>query len=92
MFFKTDSKIDSQTGVMSIYYRLVESYRDVLGNTRHRTVLSVGRMDGITPEQLWAIADGINARYRGEQLLFPEGDPLVEYYTNLFWNRLYQNQ
>ena len=50
MFFKTDSKIDSQTGVMSIYYRLVESYRDVLGNTRHRTVLSVGRMDGITPE------------------------------------------
>jgi hypothetical protein len=88
MFFKTNSKIDSQTGIMSTYYRLVESYRDILGNTRHRTILSVGRMDDIKPRQLWAIADALNARYRGEQFLFSEGSPIVEHYTNLFWDRL----
>jgi hypothetical protein len=88
MFFKTDSKIDSQTGMMSIYYRLVESYRDILGDTRHRTVMSVGRMDDIKPQQLWAIADALNARYQGKQFLFSEESPLVEHYTNLYWNRL----
>ncbi|MCL2041162.1 MAG: hypothetical protein FWG84_03860 [Bacteroidales bacterium] len=65
-------KTDLQTGKMQIYYRLVESYRDILGNTRSRTILSVGRLDGIKAEQLWAIADGLNARYRGEAILFPE--------------------
>ena len=88
MFFKTDLKIDPQTKIMVIYYRLVESYRDILGNTRHRTVLPVGRMDDIKPQQLWAIADAINARYRGEAFLFSQEDPIVEYYTDLFWSRL----
>ena len=60
MFFRTQSKIDPQTKEMYIYYRLVESYRDVMGDTRSRTVLSVGRMEGIKPQQLWAIADGLN--------------------------------
>ena len=72
MFFRTQSKIDPQTKEMYIYYRLVESYRDVMGDTRSRTVLSVGRMEGIKPQQLWAIADGLNARYRCEPFLFPE--------------------
>ena len=55
MFFRTQSKIDSQTKEMYIYYRLVESYRDIVGDTRARTILSVGRMEGIKPQQLWAI-------------------------------------
>jgi len=88
MFFRTQSKIDPQTKEMYIYYRLVESYRDVMGDTRSRTVLSVGRMEGIKPQQLWAIADGLNARYRCEPFLFPEESPVVEYYVNLFWERL----
>ena len=81
MFFRTDSRIDTQTKEMYISYRLVESYRDIVGDTRHRTVLTVGRMDDITPEQLWAIADGREARYRGEQFLFAES-PRVENYLS----------
>ena len=76
MFFRTQSKIDPQTKEMYIYYRLVESYRDVMGDTRSRTVLSVGRMEGIKPQQLWAIADGLNARYRCEPFLFSEESPV----------------
>jgi hypothetical protein len=88
MFFRTQSKIDPDTKEMYIYYRLVESYRDIVGDTRSRTLLTVGRMEGIKPQQLWAIADGLNARYRGELFLFPEESPIVEQYVNQFWERL----
>jgi len=87
MFFKTASRIDSQTREMSIYYRLVENYRNVLGDTRQRTILSIGRMEGINPKELWAIADGLNAQYRGEQRLFQE-NPVVEGYIKSIWERL----
>ena len=87
MFFRTDSRIDSQTKEMYVSYRLVESYRDIVGDTRHRTILTVGRMDGITPQQLWSIADGLNARYEGAQFLFPES-PVVKHYVDFIWERL----
>jgi hypothetical protein len=87
MFFKTASRINPQTGRMSIYYRLVENYRNILGDTRQRTILSVGYMEGITPKELWSIADGLNARYAGEQALLSES-ALVEDYTKRLWERL----
>ena len=87
MFFNTASRIDPQTREMSIYYRLVENYRNVLGDTRQRTILTIGRMDGIKPRELWAIADGLNARYQGEQCLFHE-NPVVEEYIKSIWERL----
>ena len=87
MFFKTASRIDPQTREMSIYYRLVENYRNVLGDTRQRTILSIGRMEGIKPKELWAIADGLNGLYRGEQRLFSE-NPVVEGYIKSIWERL----
>ena len=72
---------------MYVSYRLVESYRDIVGDTRHRTILTVGRMEGITPQQLWSIADGLNARYEGAQFLFPES-PVVKHYVDFIWERL----
>jgi len=87
MFFKTTSRIDPQTREMSIYYRLVENYRNILGDTRQRTVLTVGRMEGIKAKDLWAIADGLNALYRGEQRLFSENS-VVEGYIKSLWERL----
>jgi len=87
MFFRTDSRTNWQTKEQYISYRLVESFRDVIGDTRHRTVLTVGRLDDIEPQQLWAIADGLNARYRGEQSLFHE-DQVVENHIDSIWKRL----
>ena len=87
MFFKTASRINPQTREMSTYYRLVENYRNVLGDTRQRTVLTIGRMDGIKPKELWSIADGLNALYRGEHRLFSENSK-VEGYISSLWERL----
>jgi len=87
MFFKTAFRNDPQTNRPYIYYRLVENYRNILGDTRQRTVLSTGRMEGITPKELWDVADGLNALYRGEQRLF-SGSALVENYIGSIWERL----
>jgi hypothetical protein len=87
MFFKTASRIDPQTGRMSIYYRLVENYRNILGDTRQRTILTVGFMEGITPAELWSIAEGLNARYAGKGSLFSPS-ALVSDYIERLWERL----
>ena len=43
---------NSQTGELSGYYRLVESYRNIQDRVCHRTMLNVGFLDDITAEQL----------------------------------------
>lgn len=87
MFFRTQSRINPETGKHSIYYRLVENYRDVMGDVRQRTILSVGFMEDVTPEELLAIADGLNARYAAQMSLFPE-NVKVQDYIEKFWRRL----
>ena len=59
MFFKTASRINPQTGQMSIYYRLVENSRNVLGDVYQRTIMSVGFMDDVSTAELHRIADGL---------------------------------
>lgn len=87
MFFRTQSRINPETGKHSIYYRLVENYRDVMGDVRQRAILSVGFMEDVTPEELLAIADGLNARYAAQMSLFPE-NVKVQDYIEKFWRRL----
>lgn len=87
MFFKTQTRVNPQTGELSTYYRLVESYRNVLGEVRQRSILPAGFMDDITPEELWAVADGLNARYSGDQNLFAHTEK-VQRYIDLYWDRL----
>jgi hypothetical protein len=86
MFFKTASRINPATNQLSIYYRLVESSRNVLGNTYHRHIMTVGFMD-VTPEELWAIADGLNDKLSGTTKLFSEV-PKVQGYIESLWSRL----
>lgn len=87
MFFRTQSRINPQTGELSIYYRLVESFRDATGATRQRTLLSVGFMDEICPDELWAIADGLNARYEGNLSLFNDSSK-IQSYVDKYWVQL----
>jgi transposase len=51
MYFKTYTRINPDTGQYSGYHRLVESYRDVRGFIRHRTMATGGFMDDTTPGQ-----------------------------------------
>jgi Transposase len=87
MFFRTQLRNNPETGKQSIYYRLVENHRNILGEVRQRNILTVGFMENITAEELWSIADGLNARYEGRLLMFPES-PIVQEYIDKYWELL----
>lgn len=74
MYFKSSGRHNPQTGCHDWYYRLVESYRNALGEVRQRTVLSVGFVDYLSADQLNQIADGLNLRIKGEQRLFEDSE------------------
>jgi transposase len=53
MFFKLSSiRPNPVTGELDGYYRLVESYRTTDDKVRHRILLEVGFMNGVTPEDM----------------------------------------
>jgi transposase len=87
MFFKTASRINPDTGTLTIYYRLVENCRNVLGEVRQRSIMPVGFMEGITAEELWAVADGLNDKVSGGQTLF-SGNTLVQGYIDSLYERM----
>ena len=76
MFFKTASRVNPQTGQLSIYYRLVENSRNALGGIFQRTIMTVGYLDDVSTEELHLIADGLNNRIAGQGTLF-EANPKV---------------
>ena len=87
MFFKTHSRINPQTGQLSIYYRLVENNRNALGGISQRSIMGVGFMDDVNPKELHLIADGLNALISGQQRLI-EDNPKVQTYVHHLYNRL----
>ena len=72
MFFKATFRHNPVTGKSDWYYRLVESYRNVLDEIRQRTILSVGFLNEFTGDQIDMIQDGINNRLLGQQVLFED--------------------
>jgi hypothetical protein len=86
MYFRSSGRYNPATGRHDWYYRLVESYRNALGEVRQRTVLSVGFVDYLKAEQLNDIAAGLNARLGGEIPLFE--DPETAEYVNRLYDRL----
>lgn len=72
MYFKATFRHNPRTGKSDWYYRLVESYRNVLDQIRQRTVLSVGFMDEFTQDQLDQIQAGINDRVVSQPSLFAD--------------------
>lgn len=90
MYFKFSVRKHPQTGELSGYYRLVESYRNADNRVCHRTILNVGFMDDVTPDQLNRIQKQLTERYENKQTLFePEqDDPIVRKYVEEFWQRI----
>jgi len=87
MFFKTHSRINPQTGLLSIYYRLVENNRTALGGISQHSIMGVGFMDDVSTEELHLIADGLNDRISGRIRLI-EDSPKVQGYVDHLYNRL----
>lgn len=90
MYFKFSLRKHPQTGKLSGYYRLVESYRNADNRVCHRTILNVGFMDDVIPDQLNKIQKQLTERYENKQTLFEQeqDDPIVRKYVEEFWQRI----
>ena len=88
MYFKFTIRKHPETGSLAGYYRLVESYRNADDRVCHRTILNVGFMDGVTPEQLNRIQRHLTGKYEHKQMLFEESDPLIIRYVGDLWQQI----
>jgi transposase len=90
VYFKSSVRKHPQTGKLSGYYRLVESYRNADNRVCHHTILNVGFMDDVTPDQLNKIQKQLTQRYENKQALFDpaQDDPLVKKYVEELWQRI----
>ena len=52
MYFEASGRHNPQTNKFDWYYRLVESYRNQLGEVRQRNILLVGFMSEFSGEQI----------------------------------------
>jgi len=86
MYFKVTGRRNPDTQQPDWYYRLVESYRNALGEVRQRTVLSVGFIDYFSAKQINQIQQGLNDRIEGQLSLFE--DPQVQSQIDYLYGRL----
>src|SRR5690606_36544806 len=87
MYFKSTMRNNPASGHYQGYYRLVESYRNEDDRICHRTLLNVGFLPGVTPEQLNMIQSILNDRVKNQLSLFEHSDLVVEQMTNDLWNQ-----
>jgi DDE family transposase len=88
MYFKCSIRRNPETGAISGYYRLVESYRNSEDRICHRTILNVGFMEDTTAEQRHKIQAMLNDKYEMKQSVFSEADPIVNIYVSALWQRI----
>ena len=92
MYFKSSLRKHPQSGILRGYYRLVESYRNAENRVCHQTILNIGFIDDIAPEQLNKIQKQLNDKYEHKQPLFEQEDPIVKKYVTEFWQRLVESK
>ena len=92
MYFKCSIRRNPETGAISGYYRLVESYRNNDDRICHRTILNVGFMEDTTVEQRHKIQGMLNDKYEMKQSVFSEADPIVNGYVSALWQRIVEEK
>ena len=85
MYFKCSIRRHPQSGNITGYYRLVESYRNADDRICHRTILNVGFMEDTTVEQRNKIQKHLSDKYEHKHILFEETDPVVNKYVDDLW-------
>ena len=88
MYFKVSMRKNPATQQLQGYYRLVESYRKEYNRVCHRTLLNVGFLADITPEQLNKIQKLISERAMSKISLFEEQDERVLHFSEQLWEEL----
>lgn len=85
VYFKCSIRRNPQSGKLTRYYRLVESYRNADDRICHRTIVNVGFMEDTTAEQRNKIQKHLTDKYEHKQTLFEETDPVVNKYIDELW-------
>jgi len=88
VYFKCAIRKHPQSGKLTGYYRLVESYRNADDRICHRMILNVGFMEDTTVEQRNSIQKHLTGKYEHRQMLYEESDPVVIRYTGELWQRI----
>jgi len=93
MYFKVSIRTNPVSGDPDGYYRLIESYRNIEGRVCHRTILNVGFMGGIQPEELNRIQKILNHKSQtfGREIFNMEYEkeaPVVQKWVNELYARL----
>ncbi len=92
MYFKVSGRHNPATNQHGWYYRLVESYRNSDGRVCHRTMLNLGFLEGLSPEQMNVIQKILTERSNnlGESLFEAPAidDPIVNQYVEEYYTRL----
>jgi len=88
VYFKYSIRRHPQTGSLTGYYRLVESYRNADNRICHRTILNIGFMEDTNVYQRNKIQKQLTDRYEHRQVLFEETDPIVIKYVEELWQRI----
>jgi len=96
MYFKVSMRTNPETGRYSGYYRLVESYRNHLDRVCHRTILNVGYLDELQPEQRNLIQKILTEKTTNQdntlfELTYTQ-DPVVLHYVDELYHRMIQEK
>ena len=62
MFFKMSMRKNPETAMPCGYYRLLESYRDVTGEVRKKTLLTLGFLEDLSGDELCLIQTRLNEK------------------------------
>ena len=93
LYFKSSIRKHPDTGKLSGYYRLVESYRNADNRIYHRTILNIGFMEDASPEQLNIIQRRLTEKKEHKEPLFEqEEDPVVKKYVDELWQRIIESK
>ncbi|MFV0346105.1 MAG: IS1634 family transposase [Bacteroidales bacterium] len=71
------------------YFRVVESYRDVVGDVKQRSLLTIGFSEELTLDNIDFVSESLNALVKGEVLLHEQ--ELHHRLASVYYNLLIQN-
>jgi hypothetical protein len=88
VFFKTNIKYNPDTLAHETYYRLVESFRDIYGSVRNRTIVNAGFIDHLSAEKLIAIQTILSNKIKGKETIEFEQDEEVNFHVNALFAKM----
>ena len=94
MHIISQERYNPKKGCVDRYYRIKESYRDVLGKVHSYVLLNVGFLEGFLPGEIGDIARGLTylSKHQGEGELFASPlqryRPIVREHIERFWRQI----